>query len=215
MWPFGNFLLLNSDCKKWRKERREWGKEEGKKEACHECFTSLQCFFLKRSCFSLKGLSLRKKLWRFSHLRTMHLSRTVVGEECAFLLQSRKRIIGGKKESLRHDFSRLISGKRTCGTWRFGSWFPRALSSPGKPSESLHAPGQMSLHPSLNTTELLQLIYCNLPQFILIVSGRDQKNLWVLNSAPLCPPLPQRGHRPLELRWVDWNTVTPGINQVE
>ena len=40
----------------------------------------------------------------------------LVGEECAFLLQSRKRTTGRKKESLRHDFSRLTSGKRTFGS---------------------------------------------------------------------------------------------------
>lgn len=131
-------------------------------------------------------------------------------EECAFLLQRRKRIIGGKKESLRHDFSRFISGKRTCGSWRFGSWFPKALPSPGKPSERLHALGQMSLHPSLKTTELLQLIYCNLPQFILIVSGRDQNNLWVLNSAPLYPSLPQPSVATGYWNWGGWiETLSP------
>lgn len=40
--------------------------------------------------------TLNKKPQRFSHLRTMHLSKTVVAEESAFLWQSRKRIIGEK-----------------------------------------------------------------------------------------------------------------------
>ena len=47
---------------------------------------------------------------------------------------------------------------------------------PGKPLESLHVSGQMSSNPSLKTAELLQLIYCSLLHFILIVSGGDQNN---------------------------------------
>lgn len=47
---------------------------------------------------------------------------------------------------------------------------------PAKPLESLRVSGQMSSNPSLKTTELVQLIYCSLLQFILIVSGGDQNN---------------------------------------
>ena len=72
MKPFGTFLLwILTIRNKGRKEKREGRK---KKEASWVLHLPSVCFFLK-IYFSLKGLSLRKKSWRFSHLRTMHLSR--------------------------------------------------------------------------------------------------------------------------------------------
>ena len=73
MKPFGTFLLwILTIRNKGRKEKREGRKKEEASWVLH--FPSVG-FFLKISYFSLKGLSLRKKSWRFSHLRKMHLSR--------------------------------------------------------------------------------------------------------------------------------------------